>query len=75
MEMKTVFSSTVARLGYDPTSKELHVEFRGKNGKAGKTAVYIDVPSDVAALVVDAPSVGTALHQFIKGKYAHGYQP
>lgn len=69
MEMRRVFSSHVSSIGYDPASKELHVEF-----KNGKTAVYMDVPSDVAKMVTDAPSVGTALHQFIKDKYAHGYK-
>ncbi len=69
MDMKTVFSSHISKVGYDDASQELHVEF-----KKGKTAVYADVPPDVARLVVDAPSVGTALAQFIKGKFSHGYK-
>ncbi len=75
MDLKRVFSSHVAGVGYDPLSKELHIEFQGSNGKPGKTAVYMDVPSDVAQMVVDAPSVGTALGQFVKGKFAFGYLP
>lgn len=74
MQMKRVFSSHIDAVGYDPNSKELHVQFRGKGGKAGETAVYIEVPADAAAMVVDAPSVGTALHAHVRGKFAHGYK-
>ncbi len=69
LKMKKVFSSHIDAVGYDPDSKELHVRFQ-----KGKTAVYMDVPADTAQMVVDAPSVGTALHQFVKGKFAHGYR-
>lgn len=69
MELRQVFSSHVAALGYDPNTLELWVKFR-----TGKTAVYMGVPSDVAKLVVDAPSVGTALNSFVKGKFAFGYK-
>ena len=75
MEMKRVFSSHIDSVGYDPDTRELHVQYQGKKDKPGKTAVFMDVPQDVAKLVVDAPSVGTAVHQFLKDKYAHGYQP
>lgn len=68
MEMKRVFSSHINSVGYNPDSQELYVEFSN-----GKTGVYFGVKSDVAQLVVDAPSVGSALHRFIKGKYAFGY--
>lgn len=70
MEMKSVFSSHVSKVGYDAGSKELEIEF-----KNGKTAVYQDVPSDVANLVVNAPSVGSAIHTFLKGRFAFGYKP
>jgi hypothetical protein len=70
MAMKRVFSSHINAVGYDSSSKELAVEFQN-----GKTAVYSDVPEDIAKMVVDAPSVGTALTQFVKGKFAFGYKP
>lgn len=70
MEMKNVFSSQVSQIGYDASAKQLAVKF-----KNGRTAVYSDVPSDVARNVTEAPSVGTALHTWIKGKYAFGYLP
>ena len=69
MNMKRVFSSQADEVGYDAETKELHVKF-----KNGKTAVYMDVPADVGVAVVDAPSIGTALHQLVKGKFAYGYK-
>ncbi len=74
MDLRRVFSSHINGVGYDPVSKELHVAFAGKDGKPGKTAVYMDVPADVAQQVTDAPSIGTALHSLIKGRFAHGYR-
>ncbi len=68
--MKTVFSSMVNAVGYNADAQELFVKF-----KNNKVAVYQSVPADVAALVVDAPSVGNALNSFIKGKYGFGYIP
>lgn len=69
MELKKVFSSHIVGVGYDPATRELHIAF-----KNGKTAVYMDVPPDVAHMVTDAPSVGTALQQYVKDKYAFGYK-
>ena len=74
MELRRVFSSHINGIGYDAAASELHVEFAGKNGKPPQTAVYLGVPADVAQAVVDAPSIGTALHNLVKGKYAHGYK-
>lgn len=71
MELRQIFSTHISAIGYDPDTKELHVKFKSN----GKTAVYSDVPSDVARMVTDAPSVGTALQQFVKGKFAFGYLP
>lgn len=68
MELRRIFSSHIGGVGYDAHSQELWVEFQN-----GKTAVYQGVPPDVARMVTDAPSVGTALNQFIKGKYGFGY--
>lgn len=68
MDLRRVFSSHINAVGYDPGSKELQVEFSN-----GRTAVYQDVPSDIAKMVTDAPGVGVALNQYIKGRYAFGY--
>lgn len=66
-QMKSVFSSHIASIGYDP-SGELHVVF--KDGRAG---IYSGVPSDIGEAVMNAPSVGSALHQTVRGKYAFSY--
>ena len=68
MEMKPVYSSMVDAVGYDPDAQELRVQF-----KSGKVAAYRNVPESVARSVVNAPSVGTALNDFIKGVYPWGY--
>lgn len=66
MQMKAVFSSHIKAVGYD--SGNLQVEFNN-----GTTAVYQDVPDDVANNVMNAPSVGSALNNLVKGRYAFGY--
>lgn len=65
-EMKNVFSSHIASVGY--ADGELHVVF--KNGKAG---VYAGVPPDIGEAVVNAASVGTAIHQNVRGRFAFSY--
>ena len=73
--MRSVFSSHVDSIGYDGETGELHVRYRGtyKGGAGVKTAIYANVPPDVAARVMSAPSIGEALHAHVKGKYDHGY--
>lgn len=51
--MRPVTSSNIAAVGYDAERRELRVRFRG-----GSEYAYADVPADVAAALVDAPSVG-----------------
>jgi KTSC domain len=68
VEMREVFSSNVDRIGYDQATGTLQVEF-----KSGKTAVYRGVPAGVANQVVGAPSVGSALHELVRGKFPHAY--
>lgn len=67
--MRNVFSSHVEAIGYDEGSGELHVTF----GRNGKTAVYQGVPTDIARDVMNAPSIGEAMWNSIRGKYAFGY--
>lgn len=68
--MKSVHSSHIDQVGYDPERKELHVVFQD-----GKHAVYSNVPLIKGAAVVNAPSVGSALHREIKasGQFPHRY--
>lgn len=66
--LKTVYSSHISAVGYDASAKRLDVEYQ-----TGKRAAYMNVPPEIAQRVMDAPSVGTALHQLIKGRFDFGY--
>jgi hypothetical protein len=65
---KKVFSSYIEEIGHDEMTGELMVKFT-----SGKTAVYSGVSERTAKDVMDAPSVGEALHSQIRGQYAHKY--
>ena len=62
----SVFSSCVSTIAYDEETSELIVEYNN-----GRTYHYGDVPPDVARNILGAPSVGEALANSVKGKYAH----
>jgi len=66
--MKTVYSSHIAAVGYDEAAKRLDVEYQ-----TGKRAAYMNVPPEVANNVLNAPSVGSALHSLVKGRFDFGY--
>ena len=72
IEMRPVFSSHIAAIGYDAEASELHITYRG-----GRTAVYEGVPAEKAALVgalaTTPPSIGEALHEHIRGRFKHRY--
>jgi hypothetical protein len=55
--MKQVYSSFVSEVGYDPATQELHVTYQ-----RGGSTVYSGVPPEVALKILDAPSIGEALH-------------
>ena len=57
-------SSTVSSIGYDPDSNQLYVTF-----KKGGTYIYHGVDEATADSVMGAPSVGSAIHNEIKGNY------
>ena len=65
---KMVYSSHVNRIIYDPEARQLSVEY-----KNGKTSVHKDVPHETARSVMEAPSIGKALHDHVRGKFAHSY--
>lgn len=69
-EMKRVFSSHVDAIGYE--DGELWVQYRDRNGTT-TTAVHMGVPPEVGNAVVGAPSVGSALHQMVRGRYDMRY--
>lgn len=72
-EMKSVYSSAVFAIGYDPETLQLHVQWHGKGNKPGRTSIYYDVPPKKAASVMNAPSINSALNMQIKGDHEHGY--
>ncbi len=60
------YSSMVQDISYDDESGEMIVTFN-----SGKPYVYEGVPEDVARRVANAPSVGQAINELIKGQYKH----
>lgn len=67
-QMKEVYSSHVAKVGYDRETRELHVVW-----DSGKHSVYSGVPEALANDVMVDWSVGTALSEKIKPYYKHRY--
>lgn len=65
-QWKDVFSSTVTKVGYDPETEEMQVEF-----KTGRVYAYSGVPPDLADNLSRNWSVGSMLNSDIKGKYPH----
>lgn len=67
-----VKSSQVKSVAYHPESKTLEVIFHGSAAKpGGSTYRYSDVPPEVHAKMMAAPSVGKFLHAEVKSKYKH----
>lgn len=64
LSLRRVFSSHISEVGYDADRFLLAVVW----AKGGVT-LYSDVPADVGISTVNAPSVGSALHQHVRGKY------
>lgn len=60
-DMRKVYSSHIAAIGYDEGAQEFHVTFAN-----GKTGFYAGVPPEVAARVNGAASIGSALHEHLK---------
>lgn len=66
VQMRPVFSSHVAAIGYD--NGDLHVQYN--NGRSG---FFAGVPEALANQVMTAPSVGSALHAQIRGTFQWSY--
>lgn len=67
-DMKQVFSSHIDSVGYDADTQELFVQWQN-----GKTSVYSGVPPDLASEAQNAASIGSLMHDQIKGKFPHRY--
>lgn len=66
MEMQFVDSSNIERIGYDPNSSTLRVEF-----KSNRTYDYSNVPENVFNELRNASSVGSYHARNIKNLYPY----
>lgn len=71
-EMRKVNSSHVWQIGYDPDAAILHVRYHPSVAHpAGRLVEYLDVDQKTADRVMTAPSIGTALHTFVKNSFEY----
>ena len=66
MDMQRVESSNIESVGYDPETQQLQVRFTN-----GSLYQYDDVPAEVHQDLMGSDSIGTQLHQAVKGTYPH----
>lgn len=66
MKRKSVTSTNIRSIGYEPSSQTLEVEFN-----SGKVYQYYDVPEDEYDGLMNASSHGKYLNQHIKGVYQY----
>ena len=64
MEWKTVDSTSIAALGYDPGKRELGIRFR----ESGEVYFYFDVPAEEYESFLAAESKGNYLNRILKPK-------
>lgn len=64
MELKPVKSSNIAKVGYDPESQELQIEFKG-----GALYAYDAVPQEIATALENAESIGKHFHANVRDKF------
>lgn len=64
MERRAVSSSSVASVGWDPSTRMLEIEFT-----SGRIYRYFDVPEIVHAGLVRAKSIGQFLNERIRDRY------
>jgi len=66
LEMTPVVSRSVAEIGYDPVTRDLHVRFHS----ASTYYIYRGVPPDVFQRLLAAASKGSFVNTEIKTSYA-----
>jgi hypothetical protein len=64
MDRKKVTSSNIESVGYDPSTKQMHVEFRG-----GSIYNHDDVSQETYDALMSSESKGAHYHKAIKGKF------
>jgi hypothetical protein len=62
------FSSNISRLGHDPDTGEMFVEWN-----TGRTSVYEAVPGEKFDIIRKSPSVTQAINMEIKPSHSHRY--
>jgi KTSC domain len=68
--MTRVESSHVWEIGYDAEDNTLHVRYWPSVAcPEGRLVRYLGVDQKTADAVMNAPSIGSALHAMVKGKY------
>lgn len=66
-EMHKVSSSHVWQVGYDPDTSTLAVRYHSSVAHpSGRVVEYLGVDQKTADRVMAAPSIGSALHDFVK---------
>ena len=63
-EMTPVVSSNLAKVGYDPDTREVHIEFT-----TGGKYIYENVPPEIYTDMMAAPSIGRFFMQRIKKEF------
>lgn len=79
IEMQSVQSSHVWKIGYDPETRQLAVQYiPSVKYPGGRTVTFVDVDAESAAQVVpgldpnvEVPSVGQALNAVINGRFEY----
>jgi hypothetical protein len=71
MQMNLVdYSSNIAARGYDPRTRTLRVQFKGKGDAPGPVYDYADVPIETWNEFIAAGSAGKYFYAHIKGQFA-----
>lgn len=65
MERQPINSSSLASVGYDPSSETLEIEFIG----SGRVYEYYNFPSFMYERLLEAPSAGAFFNTEIKDMY------
>ncbi len=69
-EMKAVSSSHIWEVGYDPEDQILAIRYAPSvKSPEGALVEYAGVDAKTAEQVLAAPSIGSAVHQLIRGRF------
>jgi len=74
VELAPVKSSNLAAVGYDAAAKELHVQFKGKDGTVSKTYIHANVTPDQHAEFMKAESAGSHYAAKFRGNDKHPHR-